>query len=228
MLIGIVIITMALIIKILPETRLYQPNQDSLWDRYKNCFVKMIHDKKVLGLGFLVGSVNGILFGYFAESPFFFIKMLGMKPTTFGIISLFICIPLALGGYISRILNGKKIKSCSIILLGISLITLSGITFWILTYCMTSVTLSLLMIALVMTGVTIIIPNCLGPALEAYGSYAGTAASLFGFYYYLLISFMTALMGWMHNGTPHQLPLFFLLQGCMMLIVFKKILLRSF
>ena len=71
--------------------------------------------------------------------------------------------------------------------------------------------LSMCCISGVMTGITMIIPNVLGQALERYKDTAGTAASLFGLYYYILIAAFTALMAFLHNGTKQQLPLFFVL-----------------
>lgn len=66
-----------------------------------------------------------------------------------------------------------------------------------------------------------IIPNSLSQALEDYGQYAGTAASIFGFYYYLIISGMTGLMAFLHNGSLVRLPLFFLILTGSMYAVFK-------
>lgn len=76
-------------------------------------------------------------------------------------------------------------------------------------------------ITIKMTGVTMIIHNCISQALEDYGSYAGTSASLFGFYYYLIISFLTGLMSIIHDDSLHALPLFCFVVLAMMIIIFK-------
>ena len=61
----------------LPETReiITEKEKNNIFANYRACVTKMYKDKKVLGFGFMVGSVNGILFGYFAESPFYFIEI---------------------------------------------------------------------------------------------------------------------------------------------------------
>jgi hypothetical protein len=63
----------------------------------------------------------------------------------------------------------------------------------------------------IMGGIGMIIPNILSLALERYRTTQGTAPSLFGFYYYCLISLFTLIMGLVHNGRLFPMPLFFLI-----------------
>jgi hypothetical protein len=189
----------------------------------------MITDHKVLGYGFMVGSVNGILFGYFAEAPFFFMKNLGLSSEFFGLSSFLICLPLLLGSIISHKLNVKKVSSHSILYQGIGIVLIFSIIFSVvfnsilanfLTTTQTIAT-SYACIFGIVIGAAIIIPNTLSHALQNYSQYAGTAASLFGFYYYSIVSGMTALMAYMHDGTVTQLPLFLMIQGILIFGVFK-------
>ena len=69
-------------------------------------------------------------------------------------------------------------------------------------------------------GGTMVTPNCLGQALENYGQFAGTAASLSGFMYYVIAVGFTVLIGYMHDRTLVQLPLFMLIISISMILVF--------
>lgn len=213
----------------LPETHQVLSSASLKKNLFRDCIKQMIQDPRLLGFGFLVGGVNGILFGYFAESPFYFIESLNLTSSTFGILAFAICAPLAIGGIISKKMHSQNFTSDQIINVGIDVIIFGSVLFYLLvqssaitpTLPLNALALSMMCIFIVMAGVTIIIPNCISQALENYGSYAGTAASLFGFYYYLIISAMTWLMALIHDDTMRALPLFFLLISCSMMIVFR-------
>ena len=224
------------ILLFLPETLIKTEAPSAKGSLLKSCMAQMIRDPRLLGLGMMVGGVNGILFGYFAESPFFFIESLGLNSSTFGLLAFGICLPLALGGAISKRLHARGDSADRILCHGIRVIISGALSFYILTASsmidasgpLISVLLSLSCICVVMSGVTMIIPNCLSQALQEYGSYAGTAASLFGFYYYFLISLFTALMALLHNGSLNALPLFFLvISGIMMFVYYLLIIPRE-
>ena len=229
-LIGISIAALLLVAFRLPETRdLSKLTKGSLLTLCKKCFLQMINDPKVLGYGFMVGSVNGIMFGYFAEAPFFFIENLAMSPEFFGASSFLICLPLLLGGIISHRSHAKQRTPQSILHQGIYVVLTFGILFYLLVTAnminelsnIQSIVISYVCIFGVIVGVSMIIPNALSHALQNYSQYAGTAASLFGFYYYAIVSGMTALMAYMHNGKLTQLPIFMCIQGISMLCVFR-------
>jgi succinate-acetate transporter protein len=57
-------------------------------------------------------------------------------------------------------------------------------------------------------GSGLIISNCLSLALEDYQHVTGTASSVFGCYYYSLISLFTFGIGFLHNDTLFPLPLY--------------------
>jgi Bcr/CflA subfamily drug resistance transporter len=212
----------------LPETHIAKINNKEIIPVIKKCLGQMIKDNRLIGFSFLIGAVNGILFGYFAEAPFFFIEILGIPTKWFGILSFYIVFPLAIGGLISRKLNKDGMTQNTVIHIGIQSIAIGSLCFYGLSHFqlvgatkLLMVPISLLCICIVMVGVTLIIPNALGQALENYKETAGTAASLFGFFYYVLISFFTSLMGIFHNGTLHRLPLFFLCMSMVLFISFK-------
>ncbi|MFP3034203.1 MAG: MFS transporter [Candidatus Tisiphia sp.] len=75
-LIVIAIFIMVLISVRLPETNLNLRTERLVIPLYKKCFGKMIKDTRLLGLAFLIGSVNGMLFGYFTEAPFYLVILI--------------------------------------------------------------------------------------------------------------------------------------------------------
>ncbi|KTD22850.1 multidrug effflux MFS transporter [Legionella londiniensis] len=230
---GLIIIQILLF---LPETHTQLGVAPAKGSLFWSCLTQMIRDPRLLGFGVMVGGVNGILFGYFAESPFFFIDSLGLNSSTFGMLAFGICLPLALGGTISKQLHARGYRADTIIWYGVSTIILGALSFYVLTATsvisastpLISIPISLACICIVMNGVTMIIPNCLSQALQDYGSYAGTAASIFGFYYYLLISLFTGLMALLHDGSLKALPLFILIiSGIMMSVYYIVIMPKS-
>lgn len=228
-LIGVAIFMIFILCLRLPETNLKLHTKRSIIPLYKQCFLQMINDKRLIGFAFLVGSVNGVLFGYFAEAPFYFIEGLQLSTSSFGIVAFFICGPLALGGMISKKLHRLQMSSDNIISVAIKLMCFGSLTFFLSNYfglvektnMVAALILTLLWITVIITGLAMIIPNCLSQALENYGNFAGTAASLFGFTYYLIIAGFTALIGYMHDGSLIQLPLYMLIISISMWTVFS-------
>ncbi|WP_341757070.1 MULTISPECIES: multidrug effflux MFS transporter [unclassified Candidatus Tisiphia] len=227
-LIAIAIFIMALISAKLPETNQNLMVKRSAIGLYKECFNKMIRDIRFIGFVFLVGAVNGISFGYFAEAPFYFISGLNITTSSFGMIALFPCIPLILGGLISKKMHQMQRTSDYIISAGIKLMCLGSMLFFLSSYfslinkddVTVSVLQTLLWMSMINTGGTMVTPNCLGQALENYGQFAGTAASLSGFMYYVIAAGFTVLIGHMHDGTLLQLPLFIMIISISMMLVF--------
>jgi len=223
----IAIFTILMVIFKLVETNQNIGIKREIIPLYRSCFMQMIKDKRILGFAFLIGAVNGILFGYFAEAPFYFITSLNFPSSLFGMISFSICIPLALGGFISRKLI-NKIKADNLVLMGIILMVIGSLCFFTSSLfgminennITASVIQTLIWVGVVVTGISIVIPNVLSQALENYGNFAGTAASLFGFIYYLIVACFTLLMANMHNGSLIILPLFMLIVSIMMVVVF--------
>lgn len=188
----------------------------------------MIKDLRFFGFVFLVGLVNGISFGYFAEAPFYFISGLNIATSSFGMIVFFTCIPSVLGGLISKKMHTLQRTSDNIIFVGVKLMCLGSLLFLLSSYfslinkddVTESVLQTLLWMGMITTGSMMVIPNCLSQYLENYGNFAGTAASLSGFMYYVIIAGVTALMGHMHDGSLIRLPLFIMIISISMMLVF--------
>ena len=73
-----------------------------------------------------------------------------------------------------------------------------------------------------MLGVCIVTSNALALSLSDYTKSKGTASSLFGFFYYSLISIFTLIMGLLHNGTLLPMPFYFFGLSVLMILVQKK------
>ncbi len=189
---------------------------------------KVLADPRILIYGFLVGGCNGIVFGYYAEGPFYFIELMGMTPSNFGLISLGMAIPMLFGASMCRKMLGKGVSSELIIIMGcgvclvgsIALLMIAGTGFVNKSNGLLAICVCMSIVMFIMMGVPMVVSNCLSSALEHYSHMTGTAASFFGFYYYVVITLMTGIMGSAHNGTALPMPLYFVGIGLAMLAAF--------
>lgn len=177
---------------------------------------KMCKDLKILGFVLLIGGCNGILFSFYAEGPFLFIEHLGLSPGSYGILGVAVASSVFFASLLSRYLN-KLWEAKSIILLGCIVLWLgslilscfAGIGFVTPQLGSWGLIAVLAPLAVIFLGIGLIIPNSLSLALADYQDYRGTAGSLFGLTYYILIAFLTAGMGIIHTGSILPMPLYF-------------------
>lgn len=167
-----------------------------------------------MGFCGLIGLGNGIIFSYYAEAPFYMIKMLGLTPSQYGLTFILIALAAAVAGLIGRHMF-KTFSGEEIIKRGLTLILLGTLIFGgaILTLgkakgLILFTTLGAMLI--VIMGINLTILSSLSMALGNYQAVVGTASALFGFMYYVIISGTTFLMGLLHNDTLLPMPLFFL------------------
>jgi len=229
-LIGLIIAT--IVVLRLPETNVFVHKGKESWAEMRIHLKRLIRDKEVMGHSMLVGGVNGILFGYFSEGPFYFMESLNLSPLFFGTIAFSILIPLLVGGSISKHMHGKGLTALQIIQYGAAMICLMALLFWISTCLLSGVEnrhsmigVSLIFICFILGGFGLIIPNSISLALRDYREISGTAASVFGFSYYIIASSLNALMSYLHNGTLQRMPLFFLIVAAILLstaVLLKK------
>lgn len=201
---------------------------------FKKVFHHLRRDSKALGYGLMIAACNGIAFSYYAEGSFYMIELLGLSPATYGFSFGLIALSGVLGGLTSRKLHdfwsGQKIIQA-----GIHLIIGGAGSFFLLTLLLTSlnvgsgvfIILTLGSMMIIMFGVAFVIPNVLAVALADYKYAVGTASSLFGFFYYCLISLFTIGMGLLHNDTLLPMPLYFLGIGIFQYGVYKVLINRS-
>ncbi len=218
------LILTALIIAKLPETHLnIGLNQISIF----NIAHSLSRDKNVIGFGLIVAGCNGILFSYFAEGSFYLINGLNLSNSLYGSSFIGIACATMVGGIISRKLHAYR-SSKEIMTYGLYIISLGAVIFSLMAlinhglYLLPTQTMVLLTIGCQMSislGLCMATSNALALALKDYKHAIGVASSLFGFFYYCLISIFTFLMGLLHNGTLLPMPLYFLGLSCFMIIV---------
>lgn len=213
-LIFVSIATFFLVLMRLPET--YTPKKSS--SSILETALQMFFDYNVLGLGLIVALCNGISFSYFAEGSFCLINHLGISPSMYGATFIILSLTTMIGGYISKKMNQQNMNSWFIITRG-ALLILGGASLYvagmiILNYVFILpqllVSLIIISMATMMLGIGMLIPNLLSIALKDYQNALGTASSLFGFYYYCLISLLTFGMALLHNNTLWPMPIYFL------------------
>jgi hypothetical protein len=214
----------------LPETHPHTSRKHvSVW----NITAQLIRDKKVLSYGLIVAGCNGILFSYFAEGSFYLIKGLGLSPSYYGFSFTAIAMSTMLGGIFSKKLHNiyaaKAIMSYGLSITAVATTIFSGIAL---------INHSLALPAPIMVATTIFsqmgcafgicmaTSNALALALVEYKHAIGTASSVFGFFYYCLISLFTFFMGLLHDGTLLPMPLYFFTLSCVMMSI-NRICLRN-
>ena len=188
--------------------------------------MQLMLDKKVLGFGFIVAGCNGIFFSYFAEGSFYLIKGLGLSPSHYGLSFIAIGSCAMLGGIVSKKLHNKysskEIMDYGLLIIAVATTIFSFIA--LISHNLFALPAHIMIAATIISqgvctfGTSMASVNALASALVDYKHAIGTASSLFGFFYYCLISIFTLFMGMLHDGTLLPMPLYFLGISCFMLI----------
>lgn len=199
----------------LPETLI--PKREAA-KSLRHVALHLFQDKRLIGFGLIVAAGNGIGFSYFAEGSFYLIELLGLSPSQYGLSFIAIALSTFLGGLYSRKLHTSRSSEC-ILSYGIRIILCTTLVFSSL--IMSQVWLGFLpapfLILLtigaqmsIMFGVCMSTSNALALALAHHKNHLGTASSLFGFFYYSVMSVFLLGMSLFHNGTLLPMPLYFL------------------
>lgn len=202
----------------LPETRPAECKQVG-FAQLKELAREMLVSSKLWGHILLIGATNGILFGFYQEAPFVFIEQWGMLPSHYGLFGLLIAGATVLSARISYRLS-HRVSSDSFIRAGALAVFGGGLLFSLTPFVV-------LPLFCIFTGIGLIIPNSLSQALKPYQRAVGTAGSLFGGCYYVLIALFTWLMSLLHNGTAYPLPFFITVLGGMLLFASRLIASKS-
>ena len=224
-----ILVFLSVILK-LPETHLNRITMHSI----KEIAFGLLKDKRVLGYAIVVAAVNGIAFSYYAEGPFYLIDMLGLTPSVYGLTFVGIAFMYFFGAWLSRRLH-DHLTSKAILWRGV-LVLVGGASFFVVATIVCgvisaphslSIVITIGSMSIIAAGSSMVIPNCLSLALEEYQHAVGTASSLFGFFYYALISLFTLIMGFLHNGTLYPMPLYFFALVVLIWVVFLKMIGRE-
>lgn len=201
--------------KHLPETNRYMTEARSI--RYFEVLKSVLTNNVVLLYAFIVGTFNGMMFGFFIEAPFIFIERFNFTPSDYGKLSLCLAAAQLMGGIITRRLVQKGIDNKKIIKFGLGLSIFAYSFFTINILCMPadiSHSMAALMIfcpiMLHNIGHTFSIPLILRYALEDYNKVTGTAGSIFGCLYYGWVAVINYTVSYIHGESITPFALLFL------------------
>jgi hypothetical protein len=141
-----------------------------------------------------------------------------MQPSHYGLFGLLIAAATILAARLSYRLSNQY-TSQVLIQAGALCVFFGGVALTvavalgILEFRTVGIVTALTILFVIFFGVGLIIPNSLSHALKSYQSTAGTAGSIFGGCYYLLIALCTWIMGAIHTGTALPLPLYIAFLG---------------
>lgn len=214
-------ILLILYFKYLPETNPYLGKMSS---QYFKIIRLVMKDRVVLLYSYIIGAFNGMMFGFCMEAPFIFIKKIGMTPSSYGKLAILLGISMAIGSFYSKILVKLNWNSMRIMKLGLILsLVASGFLMIICNINIVSFKLDYVAVAFIfipmmvhMFGHGITMPVCLRHALEDYASVTGTAGSIFGFLYYILVAIISFFISRIHDHNTYGFTIiFFILSlGC--------------
>jgi Bcr/CflA subfamily drug resistance transporter len=206
----------------LPETK---PEQIAKKDSKQmlSLLKSMISSKLIWGHVILISATNGILFGFYEEAPFVFIQNLGVRSSVYGFVGLLIAGATILAArftyrFANKYSSEKVIEwGARLSILG-SLIYLTMEALGLFYVGHAGFLVGLIGLFVVFFGIGLIIPNSLSQALKPYQDVVGTAGSIFGGLYYILIAGFTWIMSLLHNSSSMTLPLFIASLGIILMI----------
>lgn len=186
---------------------------------------RLVKDPIVWVYSILIGGINGILFGYYSEAPFIFIKHFHYSSIQYGSLGLSLALASLLGAILVNFL-AKYIKAEYIGLIGLIFSSISAL-FLVISLQFNNSILMIIGFFLIFLGLNTTLPIALNLALKSYEDVIGSAGGLFSFGYYLIVSGLTYLVSLIHNGTILSLPLFVLSISLIMLLAYLPITQRN-
>ncbi|MES2607448.1 MAG: Bcr/CflA family efflux MFS transporter [Pseudomonadota bacterium] len=192
----------------LPETKpLNMPIPRPFW-----LMNKMIRDPFIWVSSLIVATSNGLAFSFYAEGPFIWENYFHYGMQSYGYLGLLFAGSAILGGIIGHRLL-KHFTAEAMNLIAAALLLISGfIAYTLMLFSYDIVAQTFILICLVMmlfVTFNIGVPSTLATALQRYQEYSGTAASIFGCMYYIIVAIFTYGISWFHNGSPVVYPLYF-------------------
>ncbi|MFY9590080.1 Bcr/CflA family efflux MFS transporter [Rickettsia endosymbiont of Halotydeus destructor] len=214
---SMVTILLILYCKILPETNPYMDISQT--SKYFKVFKIVVKDKILWLYAFIIGAFNGMTYGFFIEAPFIFIENMGLSPSFYGKLAFLLCLANIFGGLLGGYLIKKRqVDDKKIMILGLGF-SLFGCTMLITAAFLLSnnqinnnfaIAIIFIPIMLHMIGHNLLIPMTLRYALEDYAKVTGTAGSIFGSLYYILVALITFIVSKLHSETINNFALLFL------------------
>jgi len=212
----------------LPETKSPDAKTISLRD-VKTLSLLIFKDRHVISCALIIGAVNGIIFSFYGEAPFIFTEILGLTPSQYGLVGLGISFAGLLAATVSHQL-AKILKAEQIIGIGASITFFGSIIFSLAVifgminsqYGYKALIAVNLPMVIIFFGISLMVPNTLSIALKDYGKVLGSAGSILGTIYYIIIAIATSVMSYLHNGSAIPMPLYFLAIASLLILVKPK------
>lgn len=212
-------------IKFLPETNAYIGIARN--NKFYSVLKVAVKDKVLLSYSFMVGSFNGICFGFYIQAPFILIENLRMSPSHYG--RLFLCLSGAtlLGSVISRRLIRGLINPLTVQIIGLVLSVIGCVLLlfssFVIDDSFTVNTVSVLIfipMAIHLMGHSLLVPMLLSHALEDYYKVTGSAGAIFGFLYYIITALVSFIVSSLHSNTINNFAILFAIVLFICLILF--------
>jgi drug resistance transporter, Bcr/CflA subfamily len=186
---------------------------------------RLLKDPVVWSYGILIGGINGILFGYYSEAPFIFINHFGYSSVRYGSLGMTLALASLLGAILVNFLV-KYLRSETIAIVGLTFSCIAGLLL-LISLQFDQAYLLIIGFFLIFLGLNTTLPITLNLALKGYEDVIGSASGIFSFGYYLIVSFLTYLVSFIHNGTIWSLPIFIFITSLIMLLVYLPIALKK-
>lgn len=186
---------------------------------------RLLKDPVVWAYGILIGGINGILFGYYSEAPFIFMEHFGYSSVKYGSLGMTLALASLIGAIIVNFLV-KYIKSETIAILGLAFSSIASLLL-LISLQFNQAYLMIIGFFLIFLGLNTTLPVTLNLALKGYEDVIGSASGIFSFGYYLIVSLLTYLVSFIHNGTIWALPSFILTVSLIMLVVYLPVALKK-
>lgn len=218
-----------LCIRYLPETYPYIGVPSG---NFRQVLRSLLLDKKVLSFAFMIGAFNGIFYSFYIEAPFIYIEKIGIKHQYYGYFVLLpLCIAASLGSYYTRYLVRKMTDENIIILesLVISFISTCAYTIFTLSWYYKilddNIVKYLLLIPMLVQGFShsMLMPTILRRALHDYDKVNGTAGSIFGFIYYMLIAAVNYATTQIHSDNFSRVGFMYIILVAISIMLYKII-----
>lgn len=193
----------------LPETNTSEkPSEDT---KYTKILMRMLRDKSLLCYAVIIGCFNGIFYSIYAEAPFIFIVKMNVSSSLYGGVIFLMCLFSVLGSYINRQLLKAGIDNRRILQLGLLISLISCQAFFAVSNWWDSAVMienydiriarTVVLIPMLFQAISysLTMPIVLRYALENYSSVNGTAGSIFGGMYYLIVALVSLLTSKLHS-----------------------------
>ena len=212
----------------LPETNRYM--DQARYHRYFDVLKTVLSDRVLLLYAWIVGAFNGMMFGFYIEAPFIFIQHFHFAPSEYGKLGFMITAGHLAGGLMNRYMVKSYFDNQKIIMTGLKISVASCIALFCGICLMPpdpsrGVIISIICIPVMLhiIGHNFAIPLILRFALEDYSKVTGTAGSIFGCLYYLLVAAINYMVSRLHGDSIVPFATLFLCLSITCLIAFLLI-----